>query len=176
MNINRRNLTVTMILMIFFLVFHSANAQKTIDDILYGDFREIESFGYIQVKVQQDQGAMIGLLDSAELTDYARLKFKNNFSGIPYLEIAAEESTLYQEEEKAKKVGSIWCRVWIVGEIYPIAYYIECKAGNYDHYEMWSDEVLGYCNEKEINQIVRNEINRMIENLAIVFFKVRGEI
>lgn len=174
--VTRKILLVIFIVLLSLFIINTTNAQKTIDDILYGDFNEIESFGYIQVKVQQDQGSMIGLLDSEELTNYAKLKFKNNFNGISYKEVTAMESSLYQEEEKAKKVGSIWFRVWTVGEVFPIAYYVECKAGNYDNYEMWSDEVLGYCNEKEINQIVRNEINRMIENLAIIFFKIRGEI
>ena len=152
-----------------------AGAQKSIADILYGDFAEIDSFGYIYVKVQGDRASIIGL-NSDELTDYAKLRYKNNFSGVEYQEITTEESVIFQEEEKAKKAGSIWFRIWIAGDKSPIAYYIECKAGNYDNYEMWSDEVLGICDEKEISQIVRNEINRMIENFAIVFFKVRGEI
>ncbi len=151
------------------------HAQKSLDDILYGDFKEIDSFGYIQVKVQGEQAKLIGL-SSTEMTDYARLKYKNNFNGIPYQEITAEESSVYQEEKKAEKVGSIWFRIWITGEGFPIAYYIECKAGNYHNYEIWTDEVLGFCDAREINQISRNEINRMIENLAITFFKVRGEL
>lgn len=150
-------------------------AQKNLDDILYGDFAEIEDFGYIFVKIQGEKSSLIGL-DSNELTDYAKLKYKNNFSGIGYREIAADESIIFQEEEKAKKIGSIWFRIWIVGEEYPIAYYIECKAGNYVNYDIWSDEVLGFSDEKEISQIARNEITRMIENLAIIFFKVKGEI
>lgn len=152
-----------------------ASAQKSITDILYGDFSEIDSFGYIYVKVQGDRAALIGL-KSDELTDYAKLRYKNNFSGVEYQEISSEESSIFQEEEKAKKVGSIWFRVWISGESNPIAYFIECKAGNYKSYEIWSDEVLGVCDEREINQIARNEINRMIEDFAIIFFKVRGEI
>lgn len=151
-------------------------AQKSIDDILYGDFKDIETFGYIYVKVQGERSAIIGL-NSTELTDYAKLRYKNNFSGIEYKEITVEESTsIFQEEERAKKVGSIWFRIWTAGESSPIAYYIECKAGNYKNYEIWSDEILGICDEKSINQIARTEINRMIENLAILFFKVRGEI
>ncbi len=162
--------------MIIILSFiNSVDAQRTIDDILYGDFTEIETFGYIHVKVQGDRLSMIGL-NSKELTDYATLKYINNFSGIKYQEITAEESSIFQEDESAKKVGSIWFRIWIAGDASPIAYYIECKAGNYNDYEIWSDEVLGLCNEKEINQIARSEINRMIENLAITFFKVRGEM
>ena len=167
--------TITTVLTIILLISNYVGAQRSIYDILYRDFTEIETFGYIHVKVLGDRLAMIGL-NSDELTDYAKLKYINNFSGVEYREITAEESSIFQEEERAKKVGSIWFRIWIAGETSPIAYYIECKAGNYKNYEIWSDEVLGLCNEKEINQIARNEINRMIENLAITFFKVRGEI
>ena len=161
--------------MAFFSFANPVNSQKTLDDILYQDFKEVETFGYIQVKVQGEDSLLVGL-KSEELTEFAKLKYKNNFANIEYKEIPAEESYLYQEEEKAKKVGSIWFRVWIVGEDFPIAYYIECRAGTYQNYEIWRDEVLGFCDAKELKQIVRNEITRMIENLAITFFKVRGEI
>lgn len=172
----KRMLIFIILFMCFLFVFSGVVlAQKSLDDILYSDFKEIESFGYIQVKVQGEQAKLIGL-SSTEMTDYARLKYKNNFNGIPFQEITAEESSIYQEEQKAKKVGSIWFRIWITGEGFPVAYYIECKAGNYHHYEIWTDEVLGFCDAKEINQISRNEINRMIENLAITFFKVRDEL
>jgi hypothetical protein len=171
----KKTILFMFIAIMVFSVTCIASAQKSITDILYGDFSEIESFGYIYVKVQGERATLIGL-KSDELTDYAKLRYKNNFSGIEYQEISSEESSIFQEEEKAKKVGSIWFRVWISGENNPIAYFIECKAGNYDNYEIWSDEVLGVCDEREINQIARNEINRMIEDFAIIFFKVRGEI
>jgi hypothetical protein len=161
--------------MVFLSLTSAVNSQESIDDILYQDFKEVETFGYIHVKVQGDESFLVGL-KSEELTEFAKLKYKNNFANIEYREIPAEESYLYQEEEKAKKVGSIWFRVWTVGEEFPIAYYIECRAGTYKNYEIWRDEVLGFCDRRELKQIVRNEITRMIENLAITFFKVRGEI
>jgi hypothetical protein len=171
----RKIIKFILVLIVMLLISNPISAQRTIEDILYRDFTEIETFGYIYVKVQGEGADIIGL-NSEELTNYAKLKYKNNFSGIAYQEVTAEESSIFQEEEKAKKVGSIWFRIWTVEEVFPIAYYMECKAGNYENYEIWSDEVLGICSEKEIKQIARNEINRMIENLAIIFFKVRGEI
>ncbi|MDD3631291.1 MAG: hypothetical protein RBS20_02090 [Atribacterota bacterium] len=164
-----------LILLFFFTLGTSISSQESLEEILYRDFKDVETFGYINVKVQGEQAFSIGL-KSEELTDYARLKYKNNFATIAFQEISAGEAYLYQEEEEAKKVGSIWFRVWTVGEDFPIAYYIECRAGSYKNYEMWKDEVLGFCDEKEIKQIVRHEITRMMENLAITFFKVRGEI
>ncbi|MDD4363251.1 MAG: hypothetical protein PHD33_03460 [Atribacterota bacterium] len=172
--------TIIFILIVLGILFlnitmNTVYAQKSLDDILYGDFAEIDNFGYIFVKIQGENSSLIGL-DSYELTNYAKLKYKNNFSGIDYREITADEYVIFQEEEKAKKTGSIWFRIWTAGEGYPIVYYIECKAGNYQNYDIWNDEVLGFCDEKEINQIARTEITRMIENFAITFFKVRGEI
>ena len=171
----KRFLVCLLIFIIFFTLTSIINSQDSLDDILYRDFKDVETFGYISVKVQGEQSFLIGL-SSGELTDYTRLKYKNNFASIAFQEIPAEEAYLYQEEEKAKKTGSIWFRVWTVGEDFPIAYYIECRAGTYKNYEIWRDEILGFCDVKEVKQIVRNEITRMIENLAITFFKVRGEI
>ena len=164
-----------LILLCCFICSTTTSSQESLEEILYRDFKEIQTFGYINVKVQGDQAFSIGL-KGEELTDYARLKYKNNFASIAFQEITAGEAYLYQEEGEAKKVGSIWFRVWTVGEDFPIAYFIECRAGTYQNYEIWRDEVLGFCDEKEIKHIVRQEITRMMENLAITFIKVRGEI
>ena len=171
----KKTVQLLLLLLCFCIFGTTISSQESLEEILYRDFKEVETFGYINVKVQGEQAFSIGL-KSEELTDYARLKYKNNFASIAFQEISAGEAYLYQEEGDAKKVGSIWFRVWTVGEDFPIAYYIECRAGNYKDYEIWRDEVLGFCDEQEIKQIVRQEITRMMENLAITFFKVRGEI
>jgi hypothetical protein len=172
---SKKIIQLSLILLFFFTLGTNISSQESLEEILYRDFKDVQTFGYVNVKVQGEQAFSIGL-KSEELTDYARLKYKNNFATITFQEISAGEAYLYQEEEEAKKVGSIWFRVWTAGEDFPIAYYIECRAGTYNDYEMWRDEVLGFCDEKEIKQIVRHEITRMMENLAITFFKVRGEI
>ncbi|MFZ2330949.1 MAG: hypothetical protein WAW45_05060, partial [Atribacterota bacterium] len=119
----KRRFLAFLLFLIIFVAFGSAiNSQESLEEILYRDFKDVETFGYINVKVQGEQAFIIGLTGE-ELTDYARLKYKNNFATIPFQEISAGEAYLYQEEEKAKKVGSIWFRVWTVGEDFPIAYY-----------------------------------------------------
>ncbi len=172
---NKRNLTLLLIFSILLTISNSIHSQESLEDFLYQDFKEIENFGYIAVKVQGEQAFLIGL-NSEELTSFARLKYKNNFAHIAFQEIPVEETYLYQEEEQAKKVGSIWFRVWTVGDDFPIAYYVECRAGSYKNYELWHQEALGCSDIKGIKQIIRNEITRMIESLAIAFFKARGEI
>ncbi len=163
-----------------FFLFISVNIicsqeQVSLDDFLYREFKEVESFGYIHVKIQNEGYSAIEL-SSQELTDFARLKYKNNFADIPFNEISAEGAYLVQAEGSADKVGSIWFRVWIVGESFPMAYYIECRAGTYESFEIWRDEALGFCDVKEIKTVIKQEIASMMERLAIIFFKVRGEI
>ena len=171
----RRILVLLLTLSIFLTISSALNSQESLDDFLYRDFKDIQTFGYIKVKVQGEQALLTGL-NSEELTSFARLKYKNNFAKIAFQDISAEEAYLYQEEEQGKKVGSIWFRVWTAGDDSSIAYYVECRAGSYENYELWHDEALGLVDAKEIKQIVRDEITRMIENLAITFFKARGEI
>jgi hypothetical protein len=172
---NKRNLMLLLVFLILLTISNNIYSQESLEDFLYKDFKEIENFGYIGVKVQGEQAFLIGL-NSEELTSFARLKYKNNFAYITFQEIPAEEAYLYQEEEQAKKVGSIWFRVWTTGDDFPIAYYVECRAGSYKNYELWHQEALGCSDIKGIKQIIRNEITRMIESLAIAFFKARGEI
>ena len=147
------------------------NFKNSMMDILYGEFKEIEYFGFIYVYVKGDDSEKIGL-NSETLTKYAKLKFKNNFAYINYKNIDLPYNA---PDSEKKKRGSLHIFIWTVGDDYPIAYYIRCKAGNYFGY-FWEIEALGVSSKDNVPDKIKKTIGEMIEELAIDFFVVRDEM
>ena len=140
----------------------------------YNDFKKIERFGVISIECGGD-AEKIGLSEKS-LTDYAKLRYKNNFGNFTFKEPTPEERSIYYDKAKGEKVGQIWFTIWAVGDDYPIAYYIRCTAGNYDRNDIWKNEVLGYGSKNNVPDTVKKAIDLMMEKLAIDFFKARGEM
>lgn len=147
------------------------NFKNSMMDILYGEFKEIEYFGFIYVYVKGEDAEKIGL-NSETLTKYAKLKFKNNFAYINYKSIDLPYNA---PDSEKKKRGSLHIFIWTVGDDYPIAYYIRCKAGNYFDY-FWEIEALGVSSKDNVPDKIKKTIGEMIEELAIDFFMVRDEM
>lgn len=147
------------------------NKRPTLMQIIYKDFKEIEYFGFIHVYVKGDYAEKIGL-NSETLTKYAKLKFKNNFAYINYKNIDLPYNA---PDSEKKKRGSLHIFIWTVGDDYPIAYYIRCKAGNYFGY-FWEIEALGVSSKDNVPDKIKKTIGEMIEKLAIDFFVVRNEM
>ena len=136
----------------------------------YGELAKIKHFGHIAVNVNGD-AEKVGLNDQ-DLTEYARLRFRNNFSSVVYEEVSDKELKTLSTE----KIGVISCRVWVVGENYPLAYHVKCDEGNFKNSAIWSDEVLGYGAKSNSQETVKKSINEMMEKLALTYFKVKGEL
>jgi len=76
---------------------------------------------------------------------------------------------------RTKKIGRLFIKVWTVGDSYPIAYHVSCKAGScLDSF--WEYSYLGYGSKEYVSESVKKRINESIEALATVFFTVRGEL
>ena len=69
----------------------------------------------------------------------------------------------------------------------PIAYYIRCKAGHIKHVPIlegglqcspiiWENSFLGVCKKSIVLDRIKESINELIEDLAMDFFKARGEL
>ena len=139
--------------------------------IIYKDFKEIEYFGFIYVYVEGDDAGKIGL-DSEKLTKYAKLKFKNNFAYINYKDVDLPHDA---PDSEKKKEGSLHIRIWTIGDNSPIAYHVRCKAGSYFDY-FWEKEWLGYGSKDDVPDTIKRIMSEAIENIAIDFFTVRGEM
>ncbi len=112
-------------------------------------------------------------LDEKELTDYLRLKIKNNFANIKIEKDWGRPDNKYT----AKQIGAISLGVWIVGDNYPVAYhlrykFIKLEAGT----KIWDTERLGYGSKDSVPDSIKEDIDKTIEDLAIFFFKARGEL
>jgi len=75
-------------------------------------------------------------------------------------------------------MGWIVCRIWTVGEDYPIAIYYKFTAGNFSRLgdAGWETEYLGVVSKNNVRDQIKSKISEAIESLAIEFFKSRGEL
>jgi hypothetical protein len=144
--------------------------EERMNEVLYGDLRKIERFGFIYVLVRSESEDKVGL-KSEDLTDYLKLRYKNNFGGFPYKEI-----TDWQNAPPAEKTGNLWCGVWTVGNSFPVAYHVECRMGSMKQSRIVEDAVLGYGNRSNVPETIRKTLDRMVSDFAIRFFKTRGEM
>ncbi len=119
-----------------------------------------------------DDARKIGL-DATALTDYLRLKVKDNFADIGF----AKRGTTVNE------MGYIETRVWVIGNSDTIAFHI--KAGFSSFYtindttkieEVTMEERLGYGSRNNVPDGIKTTIGEMVEKLAIKFYKVREEL
>jgi hypothetical protein len=141
--------------------------------IIYKDLATIERYGLVYVHLQ-GSAKDIGL-DQDELSDYMKLKYKNNFSTVPYNK---DENLILlgMNIDEQKKVGIMHINIWTVGDDYPVAYHIEIFSGPFYDESIYNNAVLGYDAADNIEKIVKETITKMIEELAITYFKIREEI
>ncbi len=153
----------------------SEEAIKKHEKHRYDVFKEIQSFGWIYVYITGDV-KKIGLSE-AELTGYVKLRFKNNFAKTKYKAVPRKKwPYLFANDSEARKVGSLSFRVWVIGDDYPIVYHVKSEAGNFEDLQIWIGEYLGVGSKENVPDTIRKTLNQSIEELAIVFFKARGEM
>jgi hypothetical protein len=139
------------------------------------DLAQIKKFVAIEVQIQ-GTAEKLGL-KSAELNDHVRLTFLKNFPGVA-LEMSGPSSL--DGRERLSQLGFLLCEVWTVGEVYIVAYHMDCNAGSYltpgRPEPLWNRSILGYGPKGDISETVHGGLRSMVEQLAATFFKVRGEV
>jgi hypothetical protein len=145
--------------------------QRRFDALMYGDLRKVEYFGFIHAHIKNDESARIGITES-EMTDFLKLRFKNNFGSTPYKDLGSK----LLEQKNPESIGYLWCGVWTVGDDFPIAYHVECKGGSLSKPTILTDAVLGYGNKRNVPEAIKKSIDGMLAQFAVRFFKTRGEL
>jgi len=115
--------------------------------------RRIESFEIIEISFGGDVRKM-GLSENG-LKNYMMLRFKNNFAGIKFHTLSTAktfDALITKDAVKRARVqpksGILSCRIWTVGEDYPIAVHRICNAGPFNYPQAWTDESLGYMSKE----------------------------
>ena len=52
---SKKIIQLLLILLFFFTLGTSISSQESLEEILYRDFKDVETFGYINVKVQENR-------------------------------------------------------------------------------------------------------------------------
>ena len=174
----------------------SVNFAKTIDEERKERMRNIKVFTKDLTKVYFEPAAygdaeIIGL-DEKKLTDYLRLKVKNNFADIKFINDYTEYYIKQRDDNipmfkdfkrnpdyiDRENVGFIGLTVWVVGNNYPVAYYIRCTFENFTECNSLMNELstLGYGSKDNVPDRIKKFIGEYIEKFAIDFYKARGEL
>lgn len=186
-----RSIPIIAFVMVLFLVLPCYGEEKdefkpvrkvNDEEILYPKFKEIEFFGILTVSLVGEGTTQLGL-NEQELTDFFRLKYKNNFANFPY-KPAVNPFDFFDDEKIFNKVGIIKIRVWTVHRdfsedaiIVPVAYHIRLSSGCIASPQLeYDQEYLGWCRKEDTNKSIKDAIAGLMESFAITFFKARGEM
>ena len=143
------------------------------ESILYSGFKTIQTFGSISVSLQ-GSAEKIGLKEK-ELSNYLKLRFKNSFAKYEYKEVEKLFDAM-KDKKIAPTIGLIHIQVWTVGDDYPVAYHISINAGNLNNVRVYTEAYLGFGSKSNVPDTVKESISSLIDDLAIAFFKARGEL
>jgi hypothetical protein len=146
--------------------------------------RNIKVFDKSDTQVTLDGDAEKIGLDEKELTDYLKLRIRNNFDDIKIVDMK-EFFTKYT----GKQQGGISLRIWVLGDDYPVAYHLKYTFFNYEYrykesrpkgvrvnHSIWENEILKIGSKENVSDSIKKSIDDVIPKLAILFYEVRGEL
>jgi len=143
-------------------------------DLLYGLFKDVDSFGLISLALVGD-AERIGLGED-KLTNYLDGKFAKYFCNIRYEDLSLNPAKLAAAiVQRDRKLGIITFRVWVIGDDFPLAYHVRCDAGSFENPSIWSEEVLGHGSKRTVPTAIKEILNELMQQFAEVFLKVKGE-
>ncbi|MFW5795206.1 MAG: hypothetical protein ACOCV1_06945 [Bacillota bacterium] len=190
---------VLSLVIIFFSFVVQANTMS--DDnftrLVYSGLKNIEQLYLVNVNVQGNEnifenGKSMGILTdndemiynqnykSKKLSDYLKLKIKNNMTDINIMTKKEYDNWLanigdYSNKEK-NKLGRFFIRVWLIGDSYPVVYHVRATFGSFTNVDIWSQEYLGYTNSSNIEKVTKDLIIKLVEEASITYLKVIGEM
>jgi len=152
---------------------HTSGLTDREVNILYGEFKELRSFGVIAASTVGDAG-LIGL-DETALTSFLKAKFKEYFGESFYDDVTRDSRKfLSLLSSKDKNIGNMTSRVWVIADDDLVIYHVKSDAGNFDNPSIWNEEVLGHGTKATSSAAIRRILDEMMKELATSFFRVRG--
>ncbi len=153
-------------------------------------FDSVMMFGLIGAYINNTTGGeseclMRSGMDREEVERMMMEQFNNNFTGIPYQEMADEAlaSLMESSDPQRAAVGFIIAHIDIqpvnidlegIGDYF--VYQITLQSGNLAAYIIWENSMATVCSKRYIKARVQSDLRHLMDKLAIDFFKSRGEL
>lgn len=156
--------------------------KENLTQTLYGDLKYIDKLYWINAdlwgedkdieKISQETN-----LTSEYLTDYLKLRIKNNMANIPIMNNEEGSDWLINTHNKTEKetAGRFYVKVLLVGDSYPIVFYILKQFGNANEV-IWEAESLGYTNISDLEEEIKDIIDNFVEKASVMYFKMKDEM
>ena len=160
--------------------------KENLTQTLYGDLKYIDKFYWINVylrvgdkdieKISQETNLTNESSDEY-LTDYLKLRIKNNMANIPIMNNEESRNWLINTHNKTEKkaAGRFYVEVWLLGDSYPIVFNIEASFGNANEV-IWEAESLGYTNISDLEEEIKDIIDNFVEKASVMYFKMKDEM
>ncbi|HVY06144.1 MAG TPA: hypothetical protein VHB46_09230 [Burkholderiales bacterium] len=139
----------------------------------YQDLKPIASFGSVVASVHKpssDNAGDAALPSSNDLTRYLREQVAKAFPDVPINGNASSGST---DADGSGSVGRLSCRVWIDSGSVPVVFQVKCQVSTASHLNIIEDTSLGYGPKEKASEVVRGQIDHIIEGFAQTFAKVK---
>lgn len=157
--------------------------QKYAEEYKYEEFQPIQYFGVIDARIRttgesEGEKAVDELgITRAQLIDYTRLRFRNNFKRIPFRQLP-KDSVLYLLDNRLPsrdEVGVLILDIKIVAHRKIAALNVTLQAGNLKTINIWKNTEGDYYLREgsDAQSKVKKLIDDLMVQLAIDFFKVR---
>ena len=137
----------------------------------YEEFKEVEFFSSIVVRIKGDSAKDLGLYENKirpyildQLKEIFSPKLKNPYS----LRMIVESTSLADR----KRFCNLTFMIWVMGSGDSMPYYVEAKAGNQLH-NFWERKVLKEGLREEIPEEIKKLIREFIRELAHDFFATK---
>ena len=149
----------------------SANSVNCVKKL---SFIEIELFTDAIIYIDSEIS-----IDNKVLTDYLKLQLKNNLSD-NYKPLSIDEK-INLPDKKRDKLGSIQVDIHVINvDEYPVAYNVKLTILNAMHFNphnlSFETSSMGITSTNNIETSLKNTLRDIIENLAIKYYKARGEL
>jgi len=156
--------------------------QKYAEQYKYEDFRHIQYFGVIDARLRTT-GEMDGEkatqelgMSRAELIDYAKLRFKNNFTKIPFRQLPKDTVLAFMRNRapERQEVGILILDIKIVAHKKIAALNVTLQAGSLSQINIWQNTDGDYYLREgaDAQTKLKKLIDALMVQLAIDFFKV----
>jgi hypothetical protein len=150
---------------------------KDWDKILYRDLTDVKQFFGVSVSLSGD-AEKVGFVQN-DVTEFARLKFKNLFTGFPVQDLPKDSEGKIPRTLDSREWAFLRIKITMVGTDYPVAYHISLRIEKLrPEGHGYEDSSLGYASAKKLTdgRIIKDALSDLMENAAGTLFRIQDKL
>ena len=119
-----------------------------------------------------------------KLEKLLRLRLRNDLSMIrhdtAHFETVAEKHNWNDRDIELLRRGALYCRIWTVGDDYPVAFHINCRLWGYGDYKFkalskFEYSFLGYNSKERLDDEIDKVLRDIVADIASQFLSAKDK-